>query len=115
MINCVARFTANNVKVEARLSNDEVVEVYTSLQTSGDYMGWWEYPADPQYGKENFVDVNINENNIEPLYADEWEFVDAGKKAYQDENPDAFDGVRIVEIIKVIDAVDWQVDEDSLE
>ena len=38
-----------------------------------------------------------------------------GKKAYQDENPDAFDGVRIVEIIKVIDTVDWQVDEDSLE
>lgn len=116
MIECLARFTANNVKVEAELSNGEVVEVYTSLATDGQYRSWWEYPADPQYGKEQFVEVDINQENAEPLYADEWEFVDEGKKAYQDENPDAFTNVKIVNIIKIKDAtIDWSIDEDSLE
>lgn len=115
MIDCVARFTSNNVRVEAKLSNDEIVDIYTSLTTSGHYMSWWEYPSEPQYGKEQFVDVDIDTDDIEPLYADEWEFVDEGKRQYQEENPDAFADVRIVEIIKILDSPDWEVDEDSLE
>ena len=112
MIDCVARFTSNNVRVEAKLSNGEVVNVYTSLTTSGNYRSWWEYPADPQYGKEQFVEVDIDTDDIEPLYADEWEFTDEGKRQYQEENPDAFADVQI---IKVLDSPDWEVDEDSLE
>ena len=115
MIDCVARFTSNNIRVEAKLSNDEIVDIYTSLTTSGHYTSWWEYPAEPQYGKEQFVEVDIDIDDIEPLYADEWEFVDEGKRQYQEENPDAFTDVRIVEIIKILDTPDWEVDEDSLE
>ena len=42
MIDCIAKFTANNVKIEARLSSGETVEIYTSLTTSGHYKRWWE-------------------------------------------------------------------------
>ena len=31
MIDCIAKFTANNVKIEAKLSSGETVEIYTSL------------------------------------------------------------------------------------
>ena len=115
MIDCIAKFTANNVKIEARLSSGEIVEIYTSLTTSGHYKSWWEYPCEPQHGSVQYSEQDIDENDIEPLYADEWEFVDENKKQYQDENPEAFENIKVVEVIRLLDSPDWEVDEDSLE
>ena len=66
MIDCIAKFTANNVKIEARLSSGETVEIYTSLTTSGHYKSWWEYPCEPQYGSVQYSEQDIDENDIEP-------------------------------------------------
>lgn len=115
MIDCFAKFTANNVKAEVKLSTGEIIEAILSLESDGKYMSWWECPSEPQYGKEQFVDIDIDETSYRPLYEDEWEFCDKNKQAYLDENPDAFQNIKVVEIIKLLDIPDWIVDEDSLE
>lgn len=110
-----ARFTANNAKIEARLSTGEIIECYTALETDGMYSSWWEYPCEPQHGSVNYTEQEVNEENTSPLYNDEWEFVDEVKQQYLEENPEAFEDVKIVEIIKILDVPEWEVDEDSLE
>lgn len=115
MIDCLAKFIANNVKAEVKLSSGEVVEATLSLEADGNYKSWWEYPTEPQYGQEQFVEYDVDEDTVRPLYDEEWEFCDENKKEYCEENIEAFKDVKVIEIIKLLDIPDWEVDEDSLE
>lgn len=116
MINCLARFTSSDsVRAEIKLSSGEIVEAKLYLEADGNYMSWWECPTEPQYGQVQYVEQDIDETSYRPLYDNEWEFCDENKQKYLEENPDAFENIKVVEIVKLLDVPDWDVDEDSLE
>lgn len=110
-----ADFYTNRTKVLAKLSTGEEIECYTALIAQGLYSNWWECPCEPQHGKVNYVETDIFEETISPMYNDEWEFVDENKQQYLEENIDAFEDVRIVDIIKTLEFPEWEVDEDSID
>lgn len=115
MINCSAEFIANNVLAEVKLSSGENIKARLSIEADGNYKSWWEYPSEPQYGQEKFVEIDVDENSIRPLYKDEWEFEDKNKQEYLKENPSAFKNISVKEVVKLLEIPDWEVDEDSLE
>lgn len=115
MFNVPAKFKACGAKVVAKLSTGEEIGCTVTLEADGLYSSWWEYPCEPQHGSVNYTDYDIDESSITILYPDEWEFIDENKQKYLDENINAFQNVRVVEIVKFLDTPDWEVDENSLE
>ena len=115
--NVRAKFTANGVKVLAKLTTEEVVECITTLEAEGWYSSWWECPTGyEEHGAVNYVEQEVDNETATALFPYEWEFVDDSKQEYMDENPEAFKDVKIEEIVEIKDTLpDWKVDEDSLD
>ena len=113
MHNVSARFTAY-AKVNAKLSTGEEIQCYTLVEADGLYSSWWEYPYEPYMGSVNFVEQDVDESDIRPVFKDEWEFVDENKQKYLEEDTTAFADVYIEEIVSFIEQPEWTVDEDSI-
>ena len=114
MHNVSARFTSY-AKVNAKLSTGEEIQCYTLVEADGLYSSWWECPYEPYMGSVNFVEQDVDESDIRPVFKDEWEFVDENKQKYLEEDTTAFADIYIEEIVSFIEQPEWTVDEDSID
>ena len=113
MHNVPAKFNAY-AEIEAKLSDGQIIDCKTQLVADGLYSSWWEYPCEPQHGSVNYTEQEVDEDMAEVVYPDEFEFIDEDKQKYLEENPNYLKDVRIVEIIKILNTPDWEVDEDTI-
>lgn len=96
----MAEFHSNFVKVQAELSDGQTIECETQLKASGDYKEWYEpAPVEYMHGWTE-SEQDIDEDSIEPLYADEF-----------DTELEIPESVKIERIIKVLEEPDWEVQE----
>lgn len=85
-------------KVQAELTNGEIIECETSLIASGDYREWFEpAPVEWMYGWTE-SDYEIDDGSIKAEHPDEFE----SEKEYPE-------NIKIKSIVKVIDDIDWEV------
>lgn len=95
----MASFTGYG-KVQAELTNGQIIECETSLCASGDYREWYEpAPCEWMYGWTE-SEQDIDEDSIEAHYPDEFEC----ETEYPAE-------VKIQRIIKVLEDIDWEVED----
>lgn len=112
--NIPAKFTAD-AKIEARLSDGQIMQCETRVEADGIYSYWWEYPSDPQLGSECFEEIDVDDSTATVPYPDEWDFIEEKYEKYLKENPDYMKDVKIVEIIKFLETPDWRVIQESIE
>lgn len=87
-------------KVQAKLSNGLIIECETALIAEGDYREWYEpAPVEYMYGWTE-SEQEIEEDSIEARYPDEFEC-----------DEDIPDNVKIDEVIKVLEDIDWEVED----
>ncbi len=94
----MAKFIAYNVKVQAELSTGHIITCTTALKANGYYREWHESaPCEWMYGwteSESYID----EDTIEPIYADEFE-----------SDLDYMNGAKITNILQILEEPDWDV------
>lgn len=112
-----AKFNCYDAKVKVKLSNGEIVDVYTTLEAEGEYSCFWDAPTGQrEHGEVCYTEQYINHDSITFAHPDLYIFCDEEKQLEYEKIPQKYEGVTILEIEQLITLnFDWVVDEDSIE